>query len=106
MGWLYLLLAGVFELGFTTSLKMSDSFSRLGPSILVLVFGSISLWLLSRSLMSIPIGTAYAIWTGMGAFGTVVIGMLFFSEPISVARIVLLTTLVLSIIGLKFVTPG
>lgn len=106
MGWLYLLLAGVFELGFTTSLKMSDSFSRLGPSILVMVFGGISLWLLSRSLMTIPIGTAYAIWTGMGAFGTVVIGMLFFSEPISAARIALLTTLVLSIIGLKFVTPG
>lgn len=106
MGWLYLLLAGVFELGFTTSLKLSDSFSRLGPSILVMVFGGISLWLLSRSLMTIPIGTAYAIWTGMGAFGTVVIGMLFFNEPISAARIALLTTLVLSIVGLKFVTPG
>lgn len=106
MGWLYLLLAGLFELGFTTSLKMSASFTRLWPSVSVLVFGSISLWLLSRSLQTIPLGTAYAIWTGMGAFGTVVIGMLFFSEPVSTARMVLLSILVLSIIGLKFVTPA
>ena len=106
MGWLYLLLAGVFELGFTTSLKFSEAFTKVWPSIMVLIFGTISLWLLSRALLTIPLGTAYAIWTGIGALGTVIIGMLFFNEPISTARIILLSILIGSIIGLKFVTPN
>lgn len=105
MGWLYLLLAGAFELGFTTSLKMSDAFTRLWPSVFVLIFGSISLWLLSRSLHTIPLGTAYAVWTGIGAFGTVIIGMTFFGEPVTAPRIFFLSLLIISIIGLKQITP-
>lgn len=105
MGWIYLLLAGVFELGFTTALKLSDAFTRVWPTSFVLIFGTISLWLLSRSLQTIPLGTAYAVWTGIGAFGTVIIGIVFFNEPISAARIFFLSLLVVSIIGLKFITP-
>ncbi len=106
MGWLYLLLAGAFELGFTTSLKMSEAFTRVWPSVMVLIFGTISLWLLSRALLTIPLGTAYAIWTGIGVLGTVIIGILFFNEPVSTARIMLLSLLIGSIVGLKFVTPN
>jgi len=106
MGWFYLLLAGAFELGFTTSLKMSEAFTKVRPSVMVLIFGTISLWLLSRALLTIPLGTAYAIWTGIGALGTVIIGMLFFNEPASTARIILLLLLISSIVGLKFVSPN
>ncbi|PKM43835.1 MAG: QacE family quaternary ammonium compound efflux SMR transporter [Gammaproteobacteria bacterium HGW-Gammaproteobacteria-1] len=103
MGWNYLLLAGLFELGFTTSLKLSDQFTRLGPTLLTLLFGGISFWLLSKAMQSIPLGTAYAVWTGIGAFGTAIIGMLFFKDPLTFWRAFFLCTLIGSIAGLKFI---
>lgn len=103
MGWNYLLLAGLFELGFTTFLKLSDQFTRLGPTLLTLLFGGISFWLLSKSMQTIPLGTAYAVWTGIGAFGTAIIGILFFKDPLTFWRAFFLCTLIASIAGLKFI---
>ena len=102
MGWIYLSLAGLFEVGFTTTLKMSDGFSKLWPSLLFGVFAALSFWLLMLATKNIPLGTAYAVWTGIGAFGTAVIGILFFGDPVNLARVFFLTTLIISIIGLKF----
>ncbi len=103
MGWNYLLLAGLFELGFTTSLKMSEQFTRLGPTLSTLVLGGISFWLLSKAMQTIPLGTAYAVWTGIGAFGTAIIGIVFFKDPLSFWRAFFLCTLIASIAGLKFI---
>ncbi len=103
MGWLYLVLAGLFEIGFTTSLKLSNNFTVLWPSLLFLVFAALSFGLLTRAVQTIPLGTAYAVWTSIGAVGTVVVGIAFFSEPASVARIALLLVMIAAVIGLKLV---
>lgn len=104
MGWFYLILAGFLEIGFTTCLKYSQSFTRLLPSILFLVFSIASFFFLTRSLKTIPLGTAYAIWTGIGAFGTGMVGILFFKEPTDLPRLFFLALLILAIIGLKWVS--
>jgi quaternary ammonium compound-resistance protein SugE len=104
-GWQYLLLAGFFELGFTTSLKLSEQFTRLGPTLLTLLFGAISFWLLSKAMQTISLGTAYAVWTGIGAFGTAIIGILFFKDPLDFWRVFFLCTLIASIAGLRFLAP-
>ncbi|HYG12721.1 MAG TPA: multidrug efflux SMR transporter [Methylophilaceae bacterium] len=104
MSWLYLLLAGLFEIGFTTCLKLSESFSRLWPSLGFLLCAVASFWLLTRAIQTIPLGTAYAVWTGIGAFGTALIGILVFGEPATALRLVFLTLLIGSIIGLKLVS--
>ena len=104
MSWLYLLLAGLFEIGFTTCLKLSESFSRLWPSLGFLLSAVASFWLLTRAIQTIPLGTAYAVWTGIGAFGTALIGILVFGEPATTMRLVFLTLLIGSIIGLNLVS--
>lgn len=104
MAWNYLLLAGLFELFFTTSLKLSDQFTRPVPTLLTILFGGISFWLLSKAMQTIPLGTAYAVWTGIGAFGTAVIGILYFKDPLTFWRAFFLCTLIGSIAGLKFMT--
>lgn len=104
-GWSYLLLAGLFEIGFTTLLKQTEEFTRLWPSLLFLLFAFASFALLQKSLESIPLGTAYAVWTGIGATGTAVVGMLIYNDPVSFWRIFFLVTLVASVIGLKYVSP-
>lgn len=105
MAWTYLLLAGLFELGFTTALKLSDQFTRLIPTLLVFMLGGISFWLLSKAMQDIPLGTAYAVWTGIGAAGTAVIGIVFFKDPLSLWRVFFITTLIASIVGLRYVAP-
>jgi len=102
MYWVYLFVAGLFEIGFTTALKLSDGFAKLIPSLLFLVCACFSFWLLLKAIQGIPLGTAYAVWTGIGAFGTVLVGIIFFGESTSIIRILLLLALVLSVIGLKF----
>ncbi|MFA5626486.1 MAG: multidrug efflux SMR transporter [Thiohalomonadaceae bacterium] len=102
-GWQYLILAGLFELAFVTSFKLTDQFTRIWPIIFTVVFGGISLWLLSKAMQTISLGTAYAVWTGIGAFGTIIIGILFFKDPLTFWRAFFLFTLVCSIAGLKFV---
>lgn len=105
MAWIYLIGAGVFEIGFATFLKMSNGFTKLVPCIAFVISAALSLWLLNRAIQIIPLGTAYAVWTGMGVIGTVVIGIVYFGDPAGAARIVLLMILVGSIIGLKLVSP-
>lgn len=101
MSWFYLLLAGLCEIAFTTFIKLSDNFTRVGPSIAFFVLAFCSFFALSLSLRTIPLGTAYAIWTGIGAFGTALIGIAFFGEPTDFWRLFFLVCLISSIIGLK-----
>lgn len=106
MSWLYLILAGLLEIGFTTSLKMSDGFSIQRPGYIVMftLFALASFGALNKALAGIPLGTAYAVWTGIGAFGTAAVGILFFSDPVTAPRLLFLGLLIASIIGLKMVS--
>jgi quaternary ammonium compound-resistance protein SugE len=103
MGWIYLLIAGLLEIGFTTCLKLSKGFTAVWPTIGFVTLSIFSFSALSMSLKTIPIGTAYAIWTGIGAFGTALIGMYYFGESADFWRLFFLFCLVASIIGLKIV---
>jgi quaternary ammonium compound-resistance protein SugE len=102
MAWLLLILAGLFEIGFTTSLRYVDGIARPLPLLAFLVFASLSFYLLVKASETIPLGTSYAVWTGIGAAGTVLIGIAFFAEPVTMWRVVFLVMLIGSIIGLKF----
>ncbi len=106
MAWIYLVVAGLFEIIFTTFLKLSDVFTKLWQSLGFLVFAAISFLLLTVALRVIPLGTAYAVWTGIGALGTAVVGILFFEDPVSVLRIIFLMLLIGSIMGLKLVSAS
>ncbi|GAB3654487.1 quaternary ammonium compound efflux SMR transporter SugE [Echinicola sediminis] len=101
MAWFILFLAGLFEVGFTTSLKMSKNFTDLKWSLLFLLCISLSFYLLNQSIKTIPMGTAYAVWTGIGAAGTLIVGIFFFEEPTHWLRIFFLLLLIGSIVGLK-----
>jgi quaternary ammonium compound-resistance protein SugE len=101
MAWLYLLLAGVFEIGFAIGLKYTEGFTRLWPSVGTVVSAGISLWLLTQALRTIPVGTAYAIWTGIGAVGVAALGILLFSESASLPRLLCIAAIVGGVIGLK-----
>lgn len=103
--WIYLLLAGCFEVGFTTCMKLSEGFTRWPWIIAFAVCAIASFALLNRSISVIPLGTAYAVWTGLGAFGTALVGIFVFRDPAGTWRLVFLGTLIASIIGLKFVSP-
>jgi quaternary ammonium compound-resistance protein SugE len=104
MAWFYLVAAGVFEVGFTTCLKLSDHFSDWRWSLGFGVFAFISFSLLSEAAKIIPLGTAYAVWTGIGAFGTALAGIVWFKDPLTFWRLFFLCLLVTSIIGLKLVS--
>ena len=101
--WLFLVAAGLFEIGFTTCMKLSEGFTDITYTIGFILCAALSFYMLSKSLSVIPLGTAYAVWTGIGAFGTAVIGMMYFKDPISTARIILLMVLIGSILGLKII---
>ncbi len=103
--WLWLLLAGGFEIGFTTFMKLSDGFSRWPYTIAFALCAISSFVLLNKSISVIPLGTAYAVWTGIGAFGTALVGMVFFKDSTDWIRVFFLSTLILSIVGLKFLAP-
>jgi len=104
VAWLYLLIAGGFEIATTTMYRYTAGLSRVTPTIAFFVLGALSFFFLNRALASIPIGTAYAAWTGIGAAGTVLIGIAFYSEPATTMRLVLLTMLIGSIMGLKLIS--
>ena len=104
LGWIYLLLAGGFEVAFTTAIRHTDGFTRPWPTALVLVLAGISFFFVAKSTATIPLGTAYAIWGGLGAIGTVAIGVLHFGESVSFWRLAFLTLLIASLVGLKLVT--
>lgn len=101
MAWIYLLIAGMLEIVWAVSLKYTDGFSKIWPSV-VTVFGMIaSFYFLAQALKSIPVGTGYAIWTGIGAAGTAILGIILFLEPASPSRLVCIALIVAGIIGLK-----
>lgn len=104
MAWFYLIIAGLFEVGFTTSLKLSENFSQKGWAAAFFVSITLSFYFLNKAIAAIPIGTAYAVWTGIGAVGTVIVGIFLFKEPSDFWRILFLFLLIGSILGLKFVS--
>ena len=101
MAWLVLIAAAVFEIAFALSLKPSEGFSRFWPTAGVLVFGVISVVLLSRTLDRLPVGTAYAVWTGLGSIGVVTLGVVLFGEPLTAARIACISLIVAGVVGLR-----
>ena len=101
MTWFVLILAGLFEIGWAIGLKYTDGFTRLWPSIATLLSMIISIGLLGIAMKSLPVGTAYAIWVGIGAIGTVVLGIVLFGEPANTLRIASLALIVGGIVGLK-----
>ncbi len=103
MAWVYLLTAGALEIIATTIFRYTDGMTRAVPTVSFFIIGIISFYCLNRSLSGIPLGTAYAIWTGIGAAGTAVMGILAYGEGAAPVRIVLLFGLVACIVGLKFV---
>lgn len=102
--WIWLALAGCFEIGFTTFMKLSDGFSKWPHTIAFAVCAIASFGLLNKAMAGIPLGTAYAVWTGIGAFGTALVGILVFKDATNPWRLFFLTTLILSLIGLKAVS--
>jgi quaternary ammonium compound-resistance protein SugE len=104
MAWFYLLIAGVLECGWAVGMKYTDGFSRLVPSVLTIAAMGVSFWFLSLAMRTIPLGTAYAVWTGIGAVGVAVLGMLLFEESRDILRILCLLLIVAGIIGLKLVS--
>ncbi len=104
MPWIYLLLAGLFEIGFALGLKYSEGFTLLWPSVATVIAAGISLWLLTQALRTIPVGTGYAIWTGIGALGVAVLGIFLFGDSASPARLACIALIVSGVVGLKLVS--
>lgn len=106
MAWIYLVIAGFFEVGFALGLKYSEGFSRLWPTVIMAVSGGISFYLLSIAMKSLPVGTAYAVWTGIGAAGTVILGILFLKESSDLIRLISITLIIVGVAGLRFSSPA
>jgi quaternary ammonium compound-resistance protein SugE len=105
MAWVYLIVAGLFEIGWATGLKYTEGFTRLWPSLWTAASMALSVWLLAVALKTIPIGTGYAVWTGIGAAGTALAGMVLFDESREVIRIASIVVIMAGILGLKLSTP-
>ena len=105
MAWIILVVAGLFEVGWAVGLKYTEGFTRLVPTGLTLMSMIISLGLLGLALRTLPLGTAYAVWTGVGTVGTALLGIALFGEPAQAMRLVCIGLIVAGIIGLKLVTP-
>jgi quaternary ammonium compound-resistance protein SugE len=103
MPWTYLFLAGLFEIGWAIGLKYTEGFTRLAPSVLTIASMVISLGLLGLALKDLPVGTAYAVWTGVGTVGTALLGIYLFGEPATVLRLACIALIVSGIVGLKLV---
>ena len=103
MQWIYLLIAGLFEVTWAVGLKLSNGFSNIAISILT-IFGMIaSFYFLAAALKNIPLGTAYAVWTGIGTLGTVILGIILFKEPVSIMRFLCIAFIIFGITGLYFI---
>ncbi len=105
MAWAWLLAAGAVEVAFALSVPPTDGFTRLWPTVFTGVSLVVSMALLGLAMKSLPLGTAYAVWTGIGAVGTVILGIVLFKEPATVARLVCVGLIVSGILGLKFLAP-
>lgn len=101
MHWFILFIAGLFEVGWAVGLKYTEGFTRPIPSILTVIAMVISMFLLGLSMKHLPLGTAYAIWTGIGAIGTVFLGIILFHDPVTVFRMVSIALILCGLIGLK-----
>jgi quaternary ammonium compound-resistance protein SugE len=106
MAWMILVLAGLFEVAWAIGLKYTDGFTRPWPTAATLVAMVISVVLLGVAMKTLPVGTAYAVWVGVGAVGTVILGIVLFAEPVSAGRLISLGLIVMGIIGLKLTTPA
>jgi quaternary ammonium compound-resistance protein SugE len=104
MAWLYLILAGLFEVAFTTSLKLSHNFTHRWWTAGFFISISLSFYFLNKAIQTIPLGTGYAVWTGIGAVGTALVGIFVFNEPAFFWRVFFITLLIGSIVGLKVVS--
>ena len=101
MAWILLIIGGLFEVGFTTSLRFVDGFRNVGWTLVFLISVTISMALLELAARTIPMGTAYAVWGGIGAVGTVIVGIAFFGEPSNLIRSLLILAIVAAIAGLR-----
>ena len=106
MAWIYLAVAGLFECGWAIGLKYTDGFTKLITSLLTVSAMAISFWLLSVAMKTIPVGTAYAVWTGIGAVGVAILGMILLGESRDIMRIICLLLIVSGIVGLKLVSSS
>ncbi|MCT7487304.1 quaternary ammonium compound efflux SMR transporter SugE [Aliarcobacter cryaerophilus] len=104
MSWTILFLAGIFEIFWAVGLKYSDGFTKLFPTIFTIVTMIISFYLLSLALKALPIGTAYAVWVGIGTVGTVITGIMLFGESMTLIRVISILFILIGIVGLKFTT--
>ena len=106
MAWIYLVVAGLFEVGWAIGLKYTEGFTRLWPSLWTGASMVVSLFLLAQALRSLPVGTGYAVWTGIGSVGTAVLGIVLLGEPRDALRLLCLALIVAGIVGLKLVTES
>jgi quaternary ammonium compound-resistance protein SugE len=106
MAWVILVLAGLFETGWAIGLKYTEGFTRLWPTVWTVLAMIVSLWLLGIAMKSLPVGTAYSIWVGVGAVGTVILGIALFEEPANAARLISVALIIAGLIGLKLATPA
>ncbi|MBE0565413.1 MAG: quaternary ammonium compound efflux SMR transporter SugE [Krumholzibacteria bacterium] len=106
MAWFILVLAGLFETGWAVGLKASDGFTKLWPSVWTAVSMTISVVLLGIAMKTLPLGTAYAVWTGIGAVGAVILGIVMFGEPAGAARLLSVLLIVAGIVGLRLTAPS
>lgn len=104
MHWFYLLIAGLFEISWAVGLKFSHGFTKITPSVVTVICMVLSFYFLALALKNLPLGTAYAIWTGIGTIGTVIFGILFFKEPVSAVRLVCIMLIISGITGLKLIS--
>ena len=105
MAWLILLVAGLTEVGWAVGLKYTHGFTRPVPTAMTVVAMVLSLWLLGLAVRTLPLGTAYAVWTGIGTVGTAILGIVLFNEPATGLRVLCVALIVTGIVGLKLVTP-
>ncbi|MBI9054288.1 MAG: multidrug efflux SMR transporter [Bacteroidales bacterium] len=101
MAWFFLFIAGVFEIGWAIGMKYTQGFTKLVPSVITLVSMALSVYLLSLATKEIPIGTAYAVWTGIGIAGTSILGVILFDETVEVLKVVFISMILIAIVGLK-----
>lgn len=106
MAWVILFVAGLFEVGWAIGLKYTESFTRLWPSVGTVIAMVMSMWLLGVAMKTLPVGTAYSVWVGIGVIGTVALGIVLFGEPANVARLVSVALIVAGIVGVKLATPA
>ena len=104
MAWFLLFVAGIFEIGWAIGMKYTNGFTKVVPSVLTLISMVLSVYLLSLATKEIPIGTAYAVWTGIGIAGTSILGVIIFNEPVEILKIIFISMILIAVVGLKVIS--